>query len=75
MADFNFGKIGALIEATKASNANIDFGPPSANLNGFFGQDVLSYVTNSDLTFSILGNSRDFIWGGTWGNTLERVGK
>lgn len=75
MADFNFGKIGALIEATKSSNSNIDVGPTGGNLNGFYGPDSLSFVSNSDFALSVMGNSSDFIWGDMWGDPVARVGK
>jgi len=75
MANFNFGHVGAIIEAGKAAAAHIDISPMdslqiSSNDNAFYN-NTSSFIRNSVLNASPKG----FIWMQKWGNSKTRVVK
>ncbi|MFA7219213.1 MAG: hypothetical protein WC119_01755 [Synergistaceae bacterium] len=73
MADFNFGLIGAAIEAAKTAADNVNISPIDTTPLVFMDQDFTSYVANADQINTIYGAPDDFVWGQKWGNSKTRV--
>jgi hypothetical protein len=69
MANFNFGHIGAALEAGVRANAMIDTGPIDSFPSSINASDktiINSNVNRKDY-------SSEFIWGQKWGNRRSRV--
>jgi len=76
MADFNFGQVGAAVEAGRHADANISMGPvdPAVSFT-FLDHDFSNFVANQDRIFTVTGSATDFVWGQKWGNLKTRVAR
>jgi len=75
MANFNFGHIGAAIEAGKVAAANMDIGPINSLQYSSENNVFYNYAMAADRKNRLGGFPQDFIWGQKWGNKKTRVTK
>ncbi len=75
MANFNFGHIGAAIEAGKVAAENINSGPIDSLQYASENNVFYNYTSEADRDATLNSSPEDFIWGQKWGNTKTRVVK
>lgn len=74
MAFYNFGDIANVMKAANAAYLSRNTSPPVSGI-GIMNHNMGDIASAQIAQLKLAGNTRDFIWGNSWGSSKYRVAK